>query len=126
MNLKEKVLYHQIHPVKLLTDISTAVFTLYLLWRHYLISAIFVAIIPSIIVTLIIIGTVELEKYKESAFGRYIKKYMTRAMELVRFAGYAVMAVGAWYHIAWMVPFGFSIILFGWLRGAVSPERSVA
>jgi hypothetical protein len=34
MNLKEKCLYHQIHPLKLFTDIGAAFGSLYLLWRH--------------------------------------------------------------------------------------------
>jgi hypothetical protein len=33
MNLKEKYLYHQIHPLKLFTDIGAAFGSLYLLWR---------------------------------------------------------------------------------------------
>jgi hypothetical protein len=48
---------------------------------------------------------------------------MTRQMEAVRFAGYAVMAVGAWIHNAWLIPTGFIIVLFGWLRGWMFPKQ---
>jgi hypothetical protein len=50
---------------------------------------------------------------------------MTRQVEMIRFAGYAVMVVGAWYHIIWLIPLGLMIILYGWLRGLIFPERAV-
>ena len=46
MDLQEKILYHQIHPIKLFTDISTAIFSLYLLWRHRIGAALLVMFIP--------------------------------------------------------------------------------
>ncbi len=36
METQEKVLYHQIHPIKLFTDVSTSLISLYLLWQEYL------------------------------------------------------------------------------------------
>ena len=40
MTLQEKILYHQIHPFKLFTDISAEFVSLYLFWRHKLIAGI--------------------------------------------------------------------------------------
>jgi hypothetical protein len=39
---------------------------------------------------------------------------MTRAMELLRLAGYIVMAFAAWYHQPWLILFGLAVILLAW------------
>ena len=46
---------------------------------------------------------------------------MTRAMEAIRLAGMAVMALGAWLHLLWLLPAGLLIIRLGWLRGLLLP-----
>ena len=117
MKLEEKVLYHQIHPAKLLTDISTALLSLVLLWKHRVAAALLVMFVPSICVSFALIRFVDLERYKRSRFGRYVRRSMTRSMEALRFAGMAVMALGAWFHRTWMIPLGLLVVLAGWLRG---------
>lgn len=123
MTFQDKSLYHQIHPVKLLTDWSTGIFALYLLWEQNLIAALFVGLIPPLIVSLILVQFGELEKYKQSAFGTYISHYMTRNMQAIRFAGYFIMAIGAWYHVVWLIPLSLFTILFGWFRGVLFPRK---
>jgi len=121
MNLEEKILYHQIHPLKLFTDWSSGIIALYPFWQHYLVLALIIALVPAPIVSFLLVRFANLEKYKESSFGKYIRKYMTRQAEAIRFAGYALMAVGAWYHVIWLIPLGLIIILFGWFRGLIFP-----
>ena len=117
MDLQERYLYHQIHPLKLFTDFAAGILALYPLWQHNLYVAILVAFVPSVIVSFFLMFFVNLGKYKASPLGEYLNKYMTRQMESIRFAGYALMAVGAWIHRVWMIPIGFVIVLFGWLKG---------
>jgi hypothetical protein len=124
MNLEEKSLYHQIHPLKLFTDWSTGIIALYPFWQHNLALALIIALVPAPIVSFLLVRFANLEKYKESSFGKYIRKYMTRQVEAIRFTGYAMMAVGAWYHVIWLIPLGLIIILFGWFRGLIFPGRS--
>jgi len=124
MNFEERSLYHQIHPLKLLTDWSTGLLALYLFWRHNLAPALVIAVVPSAIVSFVLIRLANLERYKESMFGRYVRQYMTRQIEVIRLAGYAVMAVGAWAHIIWLIPLGLFIILLGWIRGLIFPRKS--
>ena len=124
MNLEEKILYHQIHPLKLFTDWSSGIIALYPFWQHYLVLGLIIALVPAPIVSFLLVRFANLEKYKESSFGKYIRKYMTRQAEAIRFAGYAMIAVGAWYHVIWLIPLGLIIILFGWLRGLIFPGRS--
>lgn len=117
MDMKEKVLYHQIHPAKLLTDWGTMAVALSLLWQHRWRLALIVAFVPSIIASYTLIRYADLEPYKQSRFGAYIAGSMTRTMEGIRFLGAAVMMVGAWRRRGWMLPAGLLIILAGWMRG---------
>jgi hypothetical protein len=124
MNLQDRSLYHQIHPLKLLTDWGTGIFAPYLFWGHNLATALVIALIPSAIVSFVLIRFANLEKYKESSFGKYVHKYIKRQIEATRLAGYAVMAIGAWAHIIWLIPLGLLIILLGWIRGLIFTKKS--
>ena len=121
MNLKEKALYHQIHPIKLLTDWITGFIAVYFLWLHNLIVALLIMLIPASLVTFLLIRFVDLEKYKESRFGKYISQYMTRTTEVIRFTGYLLMGLGAWLHLLWLILVGLVTILLAWFRGIIFP-----
>src|SRR6195256_4820125 len=120
MNSKEKYLYHQIHPLKLFTDIGAAVASLYLLWRHQLAFAFVVMLVPPPVASFLLMRYADLEPYRQSAFGKYIARSMSHAMEAVRLAGMAVTALGAWRHSLWIIVAGIAIVLFDWLRGKIS------
>ena len=122
MTREEKVLYHQIHPLKLLTDATAGFAALPLLWHRRLRAALLVMLLPPILVSALIIWYADLEPYRRSSLGRYVEQYMTTEMQGVRLAGYLIMAAGAWYRRLWLVPFGFLVVLFGWLRGILFPE----
>jgi hypothetical protein len=127
MTLNEKILYHQIHPLKLFTDVSTAFASTYLLWRHTLISAIFLSFVPSLVVSLVIIRNSDLEKYKESAFGRYVKRYLdSRFIDTSRLFGFLLMMIGGWYQWVWLIVIGLLIIIFIWQRGLLFHRKQNA
>jgi hypothetical protein len=120
MKLKEKYLYHQIHPLKLLTDNAAGFGSLYFLWRHQLGLALVVMLVPPPLASFLVMRYVNLEPYRQSALGKYIARSMSHAMEAVRLAGMAVMALGAWHHSLWIILAGTAMVLFGWLRGKIS------
>jgi hypothetical protein len=122
MNLQEKAFYQQIHPLKLATDIGVTAPSLYLLWRHRLLAGTLVAFIPAVVASSAVVLTADLEKQRQSAFGRYIGRYMTGPMMALRFAGFLVSALGVWYRLWWLVPAGFLITLAGWFRGLLLPN----
>jgi hypothetical protein len=97
MTPQEKSLYHQIHPLKLCTDICAEVVSLYLFWKRKLIAGLVVLLVPPIIASTLIIKLVDLEAYKQSAFGRYIHAYMTPFVVVVRLLGTVITHLGAWY-----------------------------
>jgi len=49
MTLAERVLCHQIHPLKLFTDVSTAFVAAWLLWAQKFGEAMLVGFVPSIL-----------------------------------------------------------------------------
>ena len=117
MDQRERLLYHQIHPLKLSTDIATALGAVILLWTHRLVPALIVGFVPSIAVSIGLIRWADLEPYRRSAFGRYISRFMTRRLELARFAGLIPLWGGAWLRSLPTVAFG-AVWIFGcWLWG---------
>ena len=125
MTPQEKALYHQIHPFKLLTDISAEVISLYLFWKRKFFAGLIVAFLPSILASLLIMRWVDLEFYKQSAFGGYLRTYMTPFVVTLRILGTIVTHVGAWYHKPFLMPLGHGLVLVGWLRGLLWPKEPV-
>jgi hypothetical protein len=124
MTPQEKTLYHQIHPLKLFTDISAEVLSLSLFWKRKLIAGFFVLLVPSIIVSTLLIKWADLEAYKQSAFGRHIRVYMTPMVVAARLLGTVITHLGAWYRKPVLIPLGLVIVLLAWLRGILWPKRT--
>jgi hypothetical protein len=123
MTLREKQLYHQAHPLKLATDISAAIASTYLFWVHALWQAIAAMFVPPIVVSAIMLATMDFTWIKQSGVGRYLAWEMTPAMQTVRLAGTLPMVFGAWFHQWWAIVLGVLIVLFGWFRGLLVPPR---
>jgi hypothetical protein len=111
-NFKELKLYHQIHPIKLGTDIASAIAFLFLLWRHKIAPA-------------LLIWPPNVENVKNSPLGKYVSKYMTPTIEVVRLLTLVPMAWGAWIHHIWLIVLGFVVLLFAWCNGLFWPHRTV-
>lgn len=120
MTFSEKKLYHQIHPLKLFTDISASVITLYLFWYHYFLIALILHFLLPILGSFFVIKFIDLGKQKQSGLGKYIKKYMTGTMEMLRLTGDIITIFGAWYHNLLFIFLGLLIILLAWLNGKLS------
>jgi hypothetical protein len=121
LNIQEKALYHQIHPIKLTTDISTSLVSLYFFWTNDLVIGLLIGILPSILVSVALIQVADLNRLKNSRLGGYIANYMTSRMQGLRLVGQVVIWVGAWYHVVFVVIAGFLAILVGWTRGKIFP-----
>jgi hypothetical protein len=121
MTRAERLLYHQVHPLKLLVDITTSFASSWLLWEHRWFLAAPVALLPSMAVSAVLVTHADLDRFAEAPIGRWVARHMTPAATAVRIAGQLVMWVGAAAHAAWLLPTGFAIVVFGWVRGAWSP-----
>ena len=117
MSSADRLLYHQIHPLKLLTDVSTAAAACYLLWEHRPAAAFLVGFLPSIVVSLFLVCWADLERYRRSVFGRYVGQFMTRRVEAARFAGLIPLWGGAWTRSIGLIVVGAAWIIGCWLWG---------
>ncbi len=118
---QEKALYHQILSLKLLTDIGITFPALYLFWQHPFIVGLIVTFVPSILVSALVMRYANLEPYKESRLGHYIRRSMSSLVVALRLLGLLVMCVGAWLHMLWLIPVGIIIVILAWLRGVIFP-----
>ena len=117
MELNERVLYHQIHPFKLLTDWSAAFAAAALLWNHRPIEALVIGFVPSALVTIALVRWANLEPYRESRFGHYVSGFMTRRVKVARFGGLLPLWIGAWFRSPVAMAAGVVWIIGCWLIG---------
>ena len=122
-DLKERYLYHQIHPAKLAVDWASGLACLYPLWQHHLLLGLAVMLVPPPLASFVLIRFADLDRQKRSSFGGYVKRYMTRAAEAVRLLGMIIMAAGAWLHSPIAIAGGLLVILLAWTRGLLFPRR---
>jgi hypothetical protein len=117
MTLKERALYHQIHPFKLATDILASVVSLYFFWQHQLAIGFALHFLPPLVVSGLLVRYGALEQYRDSSFGRYVAGNMTRTIEMVRLFGDLVTILGAWSHDWLLIAAGFVVVLGAWGNG---------
>jgi hypothetical protein len=119
VTFQEKVLYHQVHPLKLATDISAAVVSTYFFWEHDLALGLVTGFVPPVVMSAALLWTQDFGWIRDSAVGRYLKRWMTHPVEAVRLGGMFLMIVGAWYRVPWMIALSVAVIVCAWLRGLV-------
>jgi len=127
MDFRERKLYHQIHPVKLATDIGVTPIFLFFLWRHQIAHALVVGFLPPIMVSsAMMIWPPDLESLKYSSLGSYVSRYMTPIIEAVRLLTLVPMAWGAWTHRLSLIGLGLLVLLLAWSNGLIFPRRDSA
>ena len=127
MNFREKKLYHQIHPLKLATDIGVTPVFLFFFWHHQIAPALLVGFVPPVVVSAaMMIWPADLEGLKNSSLGRYVSKHMTPTIEAVRFLTLVPMAWGAWTHRFSLIGLGLFVLLLAWCNGLILSPRDAA
>ena len=102
-NFKERKLNHQIHRIKLETDIASATALPFLLWRDRIAPALVAGFLPPITVTGVMIWPPNVENVRNSPLGKYVSKCMTPTIEVVRLLTLVPRAWGAWTHHIWLI-----------------------
>jgi hypothetical protein len=116
--LRDRVLYHQIHPAKLLVDWGTAVAAGALLWQHRALPALIVGLgSPLAISFVFLLGAADrqLERLRTSYLGRTVAVHLAPDVNVLRLGGIGVLWGACWLHQAWLVLVGLAAILGGWL-----------
>lgn len=117
MTLKEKILFHQVHPAKLATDIIAAIVSLYFFWQRDLVIGLVTHFLPPPVASAAVIHLANLEPYRNSRVGAYLTRYMTPTVQGVRLAGDLVTVFAAWYQSALGIAVGLVLILAAWSYG---------
>jgi hypothetical protein len=126
MTPKERALYHQIHPLKLATDIISSVVSLYLLWDHMVAAGLLVHFVPPVIASVALTRYADLDRQAQSPFGRYVARHMTRMIEAIRLFGDLVTILGAWEHDALLIAAGYAVIVGAWCNGLLPSKKRAA
>jgi hypothetical protein len=93
MTLKEKILFHQVHPAKLTTDATAAVVSLYFLWQHELALGLLIHFVPPPLASAAVMRFARLERYKNAPVGAYLLRYMTAWAQAARLLGDLILVL---------------------------------
>jgi hypothetical protein len=120
MTLAERILYHQIHPAKVFADTATALVAIDLFWRHALVPGLIIALFPPLLVSAVLLREADIERYRSSPMGAYVRRFMPPWVHVVRLFGVALAFYAAWYHVPAGVIGGLALVALCWGAGAVS------
>jgi len=117
MTFAERALYHQIHPAKLYVDIATALVAIDLFWRHELAPGLIIALLPPVLVSAVLVREADLERYRSSLMGAYLRQFMPPWVQAMRLFGVGVAFYAAWYHFPAGVISGLALVAICWANG---------
>lgn len=123
LRLKERILLHQVHPVKLAVDWVTGFAAAWFFWEKEIVVALIVGLIPSVVVSAYMVSRTDLARYRDTALGRYVLSERTRPNDQVRLAGMVIMWGGAWWNSIPVAAAGLAVILLAWGRGLLVKEK---
>lgn len=119
MTLQEKNLYQQIHPVRLAADWLTGIGACWCFWQDEIWYGVALSVVPSLIVSLLVIRFADLDKIRQSKFGEYFKRTYNKKVDLIRFAGFVIAAGASWWQNIPGVAAGVAVILGTWTYGLI-------
>ena len=126
MTFAERALYHQIHPAKLYVDIATALVAIDLFWRHELAPGLIIALLPPVLVSAVLVREADLERYRSSLMGAYLRQFMPAWVQAMRLFGVGVAFYAAWYHFPAGVISGLALVAICWANGLFRDARPTA
>ena len=117
LTFRERVLYHQIHPAKLFADIATALVGIDLFWRHALAQGLIIALVPPLLVSAVLLQEGNLERYRSSPMGAYLRRFMPPWVQAVRLFGVALAFYASWHHVPAGIYGGLALVAVCWANG---------
>jgi hypothetical protein len=114
MRLADKVVVHQVHPVKIGADVAASAISNILLWRARPKAALAVRILLPVAGSVAVLALADLDTLAATRQGQYVLHHMPPSAQAVRLAGDAVMALGARRHRPALLAGGGVIIVAGW------------
>lgn len=115
----DRVLLHQVHPLKLAADISASLISNALLWNHAAVAGIAIRLALPLAGSAITLGYGDVERLRSTPTGRYVLEHMPPSATAVRLAGDVLMALGCWFRRPAVIVIGAAVIAAGWSHGLV-------
>ena len=119
---RDLYLLHQVHPVKLFTDVVCGLASTALMWRRRVRVALMVAHLPPAVASALVMRG-DLSRLKATRRGRYVLEHMRPSAQALRLLGQAMMWRAAFRHRGPGVAAGALTILVGWSFGVLRPKR---
>ncbi len=117
MDIAGKVLYHQLHPLKLATDIGSGLAALALFWNHDVAAGLAIAAIPPLAASILLVAPEKvqaLDRIKASGLGIRMKERMSAPVQALRLALFVLASAGAWLNSIPVVMAGLLSIAGCW------------
>ncbi len=126
--MDDRILLHQVHPLKLAANISASLISIRaalptwgrlfaLLWQHRPVAGLVTRYALPIAGSAIVLSLADVDRLRDTAAGRYVLANMSPGAMAVRLAGGVVMAVGSWYRRPPLIALGLLIVAAGGRRG---------
>lgn len=112
-SIRARVLYHQIHPVKLATDVVTGVIALRMLWQHRLTLALIVMFVPPIVVSTLLVARGRFGHLVDTYAGQRMHRMTNLAMAM-RLFGMLITSIAAWRAEPTLLVVGAALIAGVW------------
>lgn len=116
------MLYHQVHPLKIATDIGSSVVAILLLWNGDLVLGLAVALLAPVAGSAIVMATADLAPYRDGAIGAYLRRYMGPLPQAIRLALGLTILYAAWVRGAVVIVACVLLIAIVWLNGILRPR----
>jgi hypothetical protein len=120
---RERVLVHQVHPVKVGADATTAVVSYVLLWRGRPRAAALVQVVLPVAGSAVVLARADLDALAGTRRGRYVLAHMPTAAQAIRLAANFVMVARARRHSWALLAAGRLVVLAGWSHGMLPGAR---
>ncbi len=121
--MDDRILLHQVHPLKLVADISASLISNVLLWQHRPVAGIVTRYALPVVGSAIVLSSADVEPLRDTAAGRYVLANMSPGAMAVRLAGDIVMGVGSWYRRRPVIALGLLVVAAGWSEGLLRYTR---
>ena len=121
----ERVLYHQIHPAKLATDLTAELVSVALIWQRRYVLGLVAHLVPPIVASAVLTRrTADLERLRDTRAGRHVRSEMTPPIVALRVIDDVLTVADAWRHRPAVIAAGALLVLAGWTLGPRSRDRS--
>ena len=119
---KEDALVHQVHPVKLGTDVAAAIASTALLWRRRPLAGLLIRYLPPMAASALVLAVADLDRLRDTPTGRYAIRHMPDGAVAARMAGDTLIAAAAWRHSIPGIAAGTALIAAGWSHGLLQDK----